>query len=48
MLEASSLQCVVQLDVDAEIVGIELQTIARAYAAVLVGAERERCYRAVE
>ena len=46
MLEADALQRVVQLDVDAEVVGIELELVAGPDAAVLVDVHRERRDRA--
>src|SRR5262245_7776607 len=36
MLEAQALQDVVQLDVDAQIVGVELQAVARAETAIFL------------
>src|ERR1700687_1991003 len=42
MLEAQTLQGVGELDVDAQIVGVELELIARLQAAILVDVERER------
>ncbi len=48
MLEADALDRVVQLDVDAEVVGVELQLVAGTDARVLVDVERQRGDRAVE
>ena len=48
MLEAQPVQRVVQFDIDAEIVGIELQGIARREAAILGDVEDEPCHRPVE
>src|SRR5690606_15662768 len=48
MLEADALQRVVQLDVDAEIIRIELQLVAGPDAGVLVDVDRQRGDRAVE
>ena len=48
MLEADPLKEIVQLDVDAEVVRIELQFVAGTQAAVLVDVHRDGCHRAVE
>ena len=48
VLEADALQRVVQLDVDAEIVGVELELVAGTNTAVLGDVHRERRERAVE
>ena len=48
MLEAQTLQGVGELDVDAEIVGVELELVARLQAAILVDVERERRDRAFD
>ena len=48
MLEAYPLQRVGKLDVDAEVVGIELELVAGIQAAVLVDVQRQRRDRAVE
>ena len=40
VLEADALQRVVQLDVDAEVVAVELELVARAEAAVLGDVQR--------
>src|SRR5271157_5879193 len=48
MLEANALQDVVQLDVHAEVVGVELELIARPQAAILVHIHRKRRHPAVE
>src|SRR5262245_20083752 len=48
MLEADALERVVQLDIDAEVVGIELQFVSRANAAVFIDSHRERGNRPVE
>ena len=48
MLEAQAVQRVVQLDVDAEVVAVELELVARGDALVLGDVERERRDRAVE
>jgi hypothetical protein len=46
VLEAQPLDRVVQLDVDAEVVGIELQLVAGPEPAVLADVQRERGDRA--
>ena len=48
VLEAQPLHGVVELDVDAEVVGVQLQLVARAQAAVLVDVHRQRGDRAVD
>ena len=48
MLEAQALDGVGELDVDAEIVGVELQLVVRRQARVLAHVHRERGDRAVE
>ncbi len=48
MLEADALQRVVQFDVDAEVVGVELERVARRDAAILGDVEHERRHPAVE
>src|SRR6185312_5877829 len=48
VLEAQPLQCVGQLDIDAEIVRIELELVARLEAAILVDVENQRRDRAVD
>ena len=48
VLEADPLKEIVQLDVDAEVVRIELQFVAGTQAAVLVDVHRDGCHRAVE
>ncbi len=48
VLEAQSLHGVVQLDVDAEVVRIQLQLVARDEAALLVNVHRQRRDRTVE
>ena len=48
MLEADAVERVVQLDVDAQVVAVELQLVAGAQAGVLVDVERQRGQRAVE
>src|SRR6185503_18387606 len=48
MLEADALDGVGELDVDAEIVGIELQAVVGAEAAVLLYVHRQRRDRPVE
>ena len=48
VLEAQPLHRVVELDVDAEVVGVELQLVARAQAAVFLDVHRERGHGAVE
>ena len=47
MLEAQALQRVGKLDVDAQVVGIELELVAGHDAAILVDVERQRRDRAV-
>src|SRR5213594_912667 len=48
VLEAQPLERVVQLDVHAEVVGVELQLVAGSQAAVLLHVHRERRHRPVE
>ena len=48
VLEADALQRVVQLDVDAQVVAVELELVAGAEAAVFVDVHRQRGDRAVE
>src|SRR5262245_57425707 len=48
MLEADSLKRVVQLDIDSEVIGIELQLVPRAHTTVFVHAHGERGDRAIE
>jgi hypothetical protein len=48
MLEANALQRVVQLDVDAEIVGVQLELVSGANAGILCDVHGERRDRAVE
>ena len=48
MLEADALQGVVQFDIDAEVVGVQLQLVAGLDAAVLVDVEVQRGDCAVE
>ena len=48
MLEADAVQRVVQLDIDAEIVGIELELVAGHEAAILGDVERQRRHRPVD
>jgi hypothetical protein len=46
MFEADALQGIVQFDVDAEVVRVELQAVARPYARFLVDVHGERRHRA--
>ena len=48
MLETDALECVVQFDVDTEVVGIEFQLVAGLDAGILVDGEVQRGDRAVE
>src|SRR5437660_3019724 len=48
MLEADALQRIVQLDIDAEIVGIELELVARLQAAILGDVEGQPSDRRIE
>ncbi|SRR5258708_2879880 len=48
MLEADAVERVVQLDVDAEVVAVELELIARHQPLVLIYIQSERGNRAVE
>ena len=48
MLEADAVQRVVELDIDAEIVGIELELVAGLDPAILGDVERERRHVPVE
>ena len=48
MLEADAVERVVQLDVDAEVVAVELELVAGAEAAVLVDVDRQRRDRALD
>ncbi len=48
MLEADALQSVVQLDIDAEVVGVELELVARPQAAVFVDVHGQRGHAAVD
>ena len=48
MLEAQTLDGIGELDVDAEVVGVELEGVAREEAAVLVDVERQRRDLAVD
>src|SRR3546814_20582437 len=48
MLEAQALHDIMQLDIDAEIVGIQLQLIARPQAAVFADVHRQRGGGAVD
>ena len=48
MLEAQPLDRVVQLDVDAEIVGVQLQLVARHQPAVLGNVQGQRGHRPVD
>jgi hypothetical protein len=48
VLEANALQRVVQLDVDAQIVRIELELVARLQAGVFIDVEGQRRGRAVD
>ncbi|MCY1186495.1 hypothetical protein D9M73_273730 [compost metagenome] len=48
MLEADAVERVVQLDVHAQVVAVELELVARSQAGVLVDVHRERGDRALE
>ena len=48
MLEPDPVERIVELDVDAEVVGVQLELVALADAAVFSDVDRERGNRAVE
>ena len=48
MLEANALQSIVELDVDPQVIGVELQPIARHQAAFFIDVHRQRGNRTVE
>ena len=48
MLEAQPLHRIIQLDIDAEVVGVQLQLVAGREAAILVNIHRERRDRPIE
>jgi hypothetical protein len=48
MLEAETLDCIVQFDIDAQVIGIQLELIARVERSVFIDVHRKRSYRAVK
>ena len=48
VLEADALQCVVQLDVHAEVIRVELELVSGADACVFVNGQRQRGHCAIE
>ena len=48
MLEADAIQCVVEFDVDTEVVGIQFQLVSWLQAFFFVDVHAQRCYGTID